>query len=189
MDAKVTGSSSSFKIRRGSSESTQKGGMCRFGVAATFACREPCLDTFRVVVGLREDNRRVSSRPALATLGMHHTLWEANLGPIRVRSEKPTRIESLDFEDELGTSPGSLSGMHFPEEDISRPNLLYICKGRVLRLRVRFCPVVMVGNHRKFPPLSRTHRSFVSGGIRINSRGLKVDWNLSVKDKTHLNYN
>ncbi|MED6115634.1 hypothetical protein PIB30_092577 [Stylosanthes scabra] len=71
-DAKVTRSSPSFKIRKGSAESTQKGGMGRFGVAATFARREPCLDSFRVVVGLREDNRRVSSRPVLGSLGIHH---------------------------------------------------------------------------------------------------------------------
>ncbi|MED6196620.1 hypothetical protein PIB30_049204 [Stylosanthes scabra] len=58
-----------------SAESTQKGGMGRFGIAATFNRREPCLDSFRVVVWLREDNRRVSSRPALGILGMHHTLF------------------------------------------------------------------------------------------------------------------
>ncbi|MED6225756.1 hypothetical protein PIB30_096804 [Stylosanthes scabra] len=58
MDAKVTGSSPSFKIRRGSAESTQKGGTGRFGVAATFTRREPCLDSFRVIVGLQENNRR-----------------------------------------------------------------------------------------------------------------------------------
>ncbi|MED6148651.1 hypothetical protein PIB30_054973 [Stylosanthes scabra] len=57
-DAKVTGSSPSFKIRKGSAESTQKGGTGRFGVAVTFARREPYLDSFRVVVGLREDNQR-----------------------------------------------------------------------------------------------------------------------------------
>ncbi|MED6161528.1 hypothetical protein PIB30_061599 [Stylosanthes scabra] len=61
MVLEVTGSSPSFKIRRGSAESTQKGGTGRFGVAATFACREPCLDSFQVVVRLREDNRRIGS--------------------------------------------------------------------------------------------------------------------------------
>ncbi|MED6212974.1 hypothetical protein PIB30_088749 [Stylosanthes scabra] len=71
-DAKVTGSSPSFKIRRGSAESTQKGGTGRFALATIFAHREPCLESFRVVIGLREDNRRVSSHPALGTLGMHH---------------------------------------------------------------------------------------------------------------------
>ncbi|MED6141788.1 hypothetical protein PIB30_106982 [Stylosanthes scabra] len=55
-DAKLTGHSPSLKIRRGSAESTQKGDTGRFGVAATFARREPYLDLFRVVVGLREDN-------------------------------------------------------------------------------------------------------------------------------------
>ncbi|MED6210428.1 hypothetical protein PIB30_064092 [Stylosanthes scabra] len=62
MDAKVTGSSPSFKIHKGSAESTQKGGAGRFGVAATFARREPYLDSFRVVVGLREHNRRLEKR-------------------------------------------------------------------------------------------------------------------------------
>ncbi|MED6137854.1 hypothetical protein PIB30_068898 [Stylosanthes scabra] len=44
-------------IRRGSAE----GGTGCFGVAATFAHREPCLDSSRVVVGLQEDNRRMGS--------------------------------------------------------------------------------------------------------------------------------
>ncbi|MED6115318.1 hypothetical protein PIB30_089323 [Stylosanthes scabra] len=61
MDAKVTGSSPSFKICKGSAESTQKGSTGRFYVAATFARREPYLDSFRVVVGLRKDNRRMGS--------------------------------------------------------------------------------------------------------------------------------
>ncbi|MED6212195.1 hypothetical protein PIB30_080880 [Stylosanthes scabra] len=61
MDAQVTGSSPSFKIHRGSVESTQNGGTSRFGVAAIFARREPYLDLFRVVVGLREDNRHMGS--------------------------------------------------------------------------------------------------------------------------------
>ncbi|MED6148609.1 hypothetical protein PIB30_054685 [Stylosanthes scabra] len=55
-DAKVTGSSPSFEIRKGSAESTQKGGTGRVGAAVIFARREPYLDSFRVVVGLREDN-------------------------------------------------------------------------------------------------------------------------------------
>ncbi|MED6150151.1 hypothetical protein PIB30_069614 [Stylosanthes scabra] len=54
MDAKVTRSSPSVKIRKGMAESTQKGGTGRFGVAATFAGREPCLDSFRLVFGLLE---------------------------------------------------------------------------------------------------------------------------------------
>ncbi|MED6160117.1 hypothetical protein PIB30_048367 [Stylosanthes scabra] len=61
MDATVTGSSPTFKIRKRSAESTQNGGTGRFGVAATFARREPCLDSFRVVIGLRKDNRRMGS--------------------------------------------------------------------------------------------------------------------------------
>ncbi|MED6164742.1 hypothetical protein PIB30_093077 [Stylosanthes scabra] len=61
-DAKVTRSSPSFKIHRGSVESTQEEDMGRFGVAAIFARREPYLDSFRVFVGLREDNRRMRSR-------------------------------------------------------------------------------------------------------------------------------
>ncbi|MED6198997.1 hypothetical protein PIB30_071858 [Stylosanthes scabra] len=60
-DAKVTGSSPSFKISRESAESTQKGGTGRFGVVATFARREPYLDLFRVVIGLREHNLRMGS--------------------------------------------------------------------------------------------------------------------------------
>ncbi|MED6125629.1 hypothetical protein PIB30_070430, partial [Stylosanthes scabra] len=48
--AKVAGSSPVFKIRRGSTESTQKGGTNCFGVAATFTRKEPCSDLFRVVV-------------------------------------------------------------------------------------------------------------------------------------------
>ncbi|MED6199555.1 hypothetical protein PIB30_077050 [Stylosanthes scabra] len=51
MDAKVTGSSPSFKIRKGSAESTQKGDTGRFGVGATIDHREPYLDSFRVVIG------------------------------------------------------------------------------------------------------------------------------------------
>ncbi|MED6220190.1 hypothetical protein PIB30_042495 [Stylosanthes scabra] len=72
--AKVTGSSPTFKIRRGSAESTQKGGTSYFGVAATFARKEPCLGFIPSSRQVQEDNRRVSSRPALGTLGMHHTL-------------------------------------------------------------------------------------------------------------------
>ncbi|MED6115251.1 hypothetical protein PIB30_088663, partial [Stylosanthes scabra] len=48
--AKVTGSSPTFKIRKWSAKSTQKGGMGCFSVAATFARKEPCLDLFRVIV-------------------------------------------------------------------------------------------------------------------------------------------
>ncbi|MED6225584.1 hypothetical protein PIB30_094979 [Stylosanthes scabra] len=51
-DAKVTGSSSSFKIRKGSAKSTQKGGTGRFSAAATFARREPCLDSFLIGSGI-----------------------------------------------------------------------------------------------------------------------------------------
>ncbi|MED6115315.1 hypothetical protein PIB30_089320 [Stylosanthes scabra] len=99
----MTGSSPCFKIHRKSAESTQKGGMGRFDVAATCARREACLDSFRVAVGLWEDNRRVSSRPALGTLGMHHTLWMRSWGCIRERNGRATRIETLDFDDEIGT--------------------------------------------------------------------------------------
>ncbi|MED6108103.1 hypothetical protein PIB30_020373 [Stylosanthes scabra] len=55
------GSSPYFKIRKQSAESTQKGSTGRFGVTTTFARREPYLDSFRVVVELREDNRRMGS--------------------------------------------------------------------------------------------------------------------------------
>ncbi|MED6127892.1 hypothetical protein PIB30_092421, partial [Stylosanthes scabra] len=80
-------------IRKGSAESTQKGGTGRFGVSVTFARREPYLDSFRVVVGLREDNRRMSSRPAIGILGMHHFMGS---GVIYYEIEKRKKYEDSD---------------------------------------------------------------------------------------------
>ncbi|MED6146983.1 hypothetical protein PIB30_039840 [Stylosanthes scabra] len=72
--AKVTASSPSFKIRKGSAESNQKGDTGHFDGFVTIAHRKPYSDLFRVVVGLQEDNRRVSSRPALGQLGTYRFL-------------------------------------------------------------------------------------------------------------------
>ncbi|MED6150492.1 hypothetical protein PIB30_072822 [Stylosanthes scabra] len=60
MDAKVRDLHQSFMIRRGSAESTQKGGTGCFGVAATFARENHTWDLFRVVVGCR---KTINARP------------------------------------------------------------------------------------------------------------------------------
>ncbi|MED6140080.1 hypothetical protein PIB30_089753 [Stylosanthes scabra] len=112
--AKVTRSSPTFKIRKGNAESTQKGGTSCFGVAVTFARKEPYLGFIQSSCRVREDNRRVSSRPALGNLGMHHDLFahfaciclvfirqKMTLGPIRVRSGRATRMKTLGSDDEL----------------------------------------------------------------------------------------
>ncbi|MED6194061.1 hypothetical protein PIB30_024978 [Stylosanthes scabra] len=63
----VTRSSPIFKIGKGSAESTQKGSTGCFGVAATFAHKEPCLDLFQVVVGCG----KTIDACRLRTLGSH----------------------------------------------------------------------------------------------------------------------
>ncbi|MED6111253.1 hypothetical protein PIB30_050861 [Stylosanthes scabra] len=124
MDAKVTGSSPSFMIRRGSAESTQKGGTGRFGVAETFARREPCLDSFRVVVGLQKDNRRVSSRPALGTLGMHHPLIVHLIMGSRIIYYEIMKREKYEDSDERTDSDLAIvktRRYHFDDEPFIRP--------------------------------------------------------------------
>ncbi|MED6136838.1 hypothetical protein PIB30_059530 [Stylosanthes scabra] len=51
-DGKVTESSPSFKIHKGSAKSTQKGDTGHFGKVAAFTRREPCLDSFRLYLGM-----------------------------------------------------------------------------------------------------------------------------------------
>ncbi|MED6200744.1 hypothetical protein PIB30_088260, partial [Stylosanthes scabra] len=101
--AKVTGSSPSFKIRKGSAESTQKGGICRFGVATTFARREPCLDSFRVVVGLREDSRHMGS------------------GVIYYEIEKREKYEDFDERADSDLAIVKMCRYHFDDEPFIHP--------------------------------------------------------------------
>ncbi|MED6114542.1 hypothetical protein PIB30_081226 [Stylosanthes scabra] len=63
------------EIRRGSAESTEKGGMDCFTVAATFARKEPCSDLFRVVVECGMTNN-AWNLPEDATEGLRERgLW------------------------------------------------------------------------------------------------------------------
>ncbi|MED6190255.1 hypothetical protein PIB30_104088, partial [Stylosanthes scabra] len=55
-------------------ESTQNCDTGCFGVSATFARKEPYLGFIPSSRRMREDNRHVSSCPALGNLGMHHEL-------------------------------------------------------------------------------------------------------------------
>ncbi|MED6199344.1 hypothetical protein PIB30_075082 [Stylosanthes scabra] len=116
MDAKVTGSSPSFKICKGSTESTQKGGTGHFGVVATFARREPYLDSFRVVVRLREDNRRYEDFDERA---------DSDLAIVKTRR--------YHFDDELFIHP-----LHSVRFDLDRPYELPI--ESLLALRCRDAP-------------------------------------------------
>ncbi|MED6140024.1 hypothetical protein PIB30_089277 [Stylosanthes scabra] len=119
MDAKVKGSSPSFKIHRGSAGSTQKGGTGPFGVAKTFACREPCLDSFQVVVGLREDNRRVSSRSALGNL--RHASYLMGSGIIYYEIEKREKYKDSDERADSDLAIVKTRRYHFDDESFIYP--------------------------------------------------------------------
>ncbi|MED6159464.1 hypothetical protein PIB30_042592 [Stylosanthes scabra] len=89
-DAKVTRSSPSFKICRGSEESNQKGGTGH-------------LDSFGVVVGLREDNRRMGS------------------GIIYYEIEKREKYEDSDEEEDLDLAIVKTRRYHFDDEPFIHP--------------------------------------------------------------------
>ncbi|MED6176860.1 hypothetical protein PIB30_092389 [Stylosanthes scabra] len=90
-DAKVTGSSPTLQDPQRECGKYPKRGMGHFGVSAIFARKEPCLGFIPNSRRVREDNQRVSSRPALGTLGMH--LNGLGEGRFEEEKEEEPRIE------------------------------------------------------------------------------------------------
>ncbi|MED6213971.1 hypothetical protein PIB30_098589 [Stylosanthes scabra] len=111
-NAKVTGSSPSFKIRKGSAESTQEGGTGRFGVVATFTRREPCLDSFRVVVGCEkyeDSDERVDSDLAIVKTPRYHFDDEPFIHPLHSIWFDPNRPYKLSVDSLLAFRRGDPS--------------------------------------------------------------------------------